>query len=420
MTRAMILGGAQSDFAINWTRGETGVFDLLRDVVPRGLDDAAVPGELVAASIEEGRVGAFVGNFDGQEWTRQGHLGAALSEIDPAFEGISGARYEAACASGSVALDAAATKIRAGELDVALVVGVEIMRSVDAPTIADFLGTCAHYEDEARGVGFVFPKIFGQIADHVIEHAEVPESRVMDALTEIARQNHANAKRNPNAQTRGWTFGDARAQRRERDYNPHLGGRTRYLDCSQITDGAAVLVLASEPWARRHATRTGRALPFGAIEGWGHREAPLRFAPKLEASDGRAGLLPWTRRAIADAYARAGVTIDEIDVIETHDCFTISEYVQLSAFGLVEPGQEHRAIEEGLVAPDGRVPVNPSGGLIGAGHPVGASGVRMALDLYRQVTDTAGDYQVPGATRGAMLNIGGSFTTNIAMVIGRA
>ncbi|MEM7156432.1 MAG: acetyl-CoA acetyltransferase [Myxococcota bacterium] len=419
MNRALILGGAQTDFATSWSRTPTGVFDLLRDVVPRGLEDAAVPPEVIASLVPEGRVGVFVGNFDGQEWMRQGHLGATLSEVDPAFAGVSGARYEAACASGSVALDAAATKIRAGEIDLAVVVGIEIMRSVDAKKIADFLGTCALYEDEARGVDFVFPKMFGQITDHVIEKAEVPESRIVDALTQIARTNHDNAKRNPRAQTRRWGFDDERAQQRERDYNPYLGGRTRYLDCSQITDGGAVVVLASESFAAAHAKRTGRARPMAAIEGWGHREAPIRFLPKLEASDGKANLLPWTRRAIADAYARAGVTVDQIDVIETHDCFTVSEYLHLSAFGIAEPGHEYRAVEEGRIGPQGSLPVNPSGGLIGAGHPVGATGVRMALDLSRQVTGHAGDTQVEGARRGAMLNIGGSFTTNMSFVIGR-
>lgn len=417
----LILGGAQTDFARSWSRHDLTLFDLLRAVVPPALADAGLPLETIAGLVPEARIAAFVGNFDGQEWTRQGHLGAALSEVDPAFVGMPGARYEAACASGSVALDAAATKIRAGELDVALVLGVEIMRSVDARQIGDFLGTCAHYDDEARGVDFVFPKIFGQIADHVIATAEVPEARIVAAFDAIARLAHQNAKHNPNAQTRTWTFDDERARARAAQLDPHLGGRTRYGDCSQITDGAALLVLASEPWAREHARRVDRRHPFAVIEGWGHREAALRFGPKLDASDGRAALLPWTRRAIADAYARAGIAgAEQIDVIETHDCFTVSEYVQLSAFGVTEPGQEYRAIEDGSITPSGRLPVNPSGGLIGAGHPVGATGVRMALDLYRQVTDQAGDTQVAGARRGAMLNIGGSFTTNVAFVIGRA
>lgn len=420
MNRAVILGGAQSDFARSYSREPGGVFTLLREVVPAALADAGVEPAGLLGLRDDARVAVFVGNFNGQQWTRQGHLGAALSEVDPVFEGMPGARYEAACASGAVALDAACTKIRAGDLDVAIVVGVEIMRSVDAPTIADFLGTCAHYDDEARGVSFVFPKIFGELADHVIATANVPEARVVAAFDEIARTNHENAKRNPNAQTRAWAFDDERARERAKQYDPHLGGRTRYRDCSQITDGAAAVVVASEAWAREHARRSGRRAAMAAVEGWGHREAPLRVRPKLDRSDGREALLPWTRRAIRDAYARAGVNVEQIDVVETHDCFTVSEYLALGAFGIAPAGEEYLAVEEGAIAAKGRLPVNPSGGLIGAGHPVGATGVRMALDLYRQVTDQAGDTQVEGARRGAMLNIGGSFTTNVAFVIGRA
>ena len=130
-------------------------------------------------------------------------------------------------------------------------------------------------------------------------------------------------------------------------------------------------------------------------------------------------MLPWTRQAVLDAYKRAGLTVDDINVFETHDCFTSSEYAAISSFGLTEPGKEYEADESGVISFDGSKPINPSGGLIGCGHPVGASGARMFLDLYKQVTRTAGDYQVDGVKNGMMLNIGGSATTNYVFIVGK-
>ncbi len=155
------------------------------------------------------------------------------------------------------------------------------------------------------------------------------------------------------------------------------------------------------------------------IKGWGHRVAPITFEAKKNESVGDKYILPWTRQTVKDAYKRADLDVKDIDVFETHDCFTSSEYAAISAFGISEPGKEHIAIEEGTIDFGGKKPINPSGGLIGVGHPVGASGVRMLLDLHKQVTGTAGDYQVKGAKNGLMLNIGGSATTNMVFIVGR-
>ncbi|MEM9454285.1 MAG: acetyl-CoA acetyltransferase [Myxococcota bacterium] len=412
----MIIGGAQTDFARNWSRDGQGIIEILQQVVPVALGDARVDDAELGRLRDAGRIGIFAANFNGQQYCRQGHTGALLSEVSPVFEGMPGARYEAACASGSVAIDAAGTKIRAGDLDVAVVVGVEVMRTVDPRTINDYLATCSLYAEEAKDEEFLFPRMFGSITDHVLATSDIDEARLMAALDRVAEINYANARRNPNAQARRWELDSQAMQQREASYGPQLGGRTRFRDCSPVTDGGAVLLLASADYAQEHATRTGR--PVARLAGWGHREAPLRLAAKLDPQSRGEAFLPWTRCAIQDAYARAGISAEDLDVIELHDCFTISEYVMLSAFGLTEPGREYEAIEQGRITSDGPMPVNPSGGLLGAGHPVGASGVRMAYDLFKQVTGQAGDYQVPGARHGAMLNIGGSFTTNVALVVG--
>ncbi len=144
----------------------------------------------------------------------------------------------------------------------------------------------------------------------------------------------------------------------------------------------------------------------------------MLFEQKIKENASSPYVLPWTRQTVLDAYRRSGLIVDDIDLFETHDCFTSSEYMALSAFGLTEPGREYEAVESGMIAFEGKKPVNPSGGLIGCGHPVGASGVRMFLDLYRQISGTAFGYQVKHARNAMMLNIGGSATTNYVFIVG--
>jgi hypothetical protein len=153
--------------------------------------------------------------------------------------------------------------------------------------------------------------------------------------------------------------------------------------------------------------------------GWGHRTAPLAFDTKIAESRGNPYVLPHTRQAIVDAFRRAGLAdCWQLAGIETHDCFTTSEYMAIDHFGLTAPGESWKAIEEGVIDFGGKLPINPSGGLIGAGHPVGATGVRQVVDAALQVTGRAGDDQVPGARRFATLNIGGSGTTSCVFVVG--
>ncbi len=418
--KVFILGGEQTDFQRNWTKEGKNFLAMMREV----MDDALLKVGFDYAEIKklnkDNRVGVFVGNFDAEQYANQGHLGAFLTEVNPAFFGVPGGRYEAACASGSVALDAAQTKIKAKDYDVAIVLGIEVMKTVNSSVGGDFLGTAAYYEKEAKGVQFPFPKLFGKLADVIIERYKLKESVFMDALAEISRINYANAKRNPKAQTRSWFMNKEHATLRGGDNNMAVGGRLCISDCSQVTDGAAVVVLASKSYAEGYAKkRKIKTSAIPQIKGWGHRVAPMTFAEKVKESEGNKFILPWTRETVKDAYARAKLTVKDIDVFETHDCFTSSEYAAISAFGIAEPGKEHLAIEAGTIDFKGKKPINATGGLIGVGHPVGASGVRMMLDLYKQVTGNAGDCQVEGAKNGLMLNIGGSATTNMVFVVGR-
>ncbi len=414
MSKVYILGGAQTDFERNWTKEGKGMVALLKEAMADGLTGAGLTFDDVRELNKENRVACFVGNFIAEKYTDQGHLGAFLTEVDKAFYGVPSARYEAACASSSVAIDAAATKIRADEYDVAIVVGWELMKTVESHVGGDYLGRAAYYDKEGRGIDLPFPKLFGRLADETLKkYPELDEKRYMDALAKISVINYVNAKRNPLAQTRKWFMSFEQASTRDTETNPLVGGRLGVSDCSQVTDGAAVVVLCSERFMNERGYENK---PI--IKGYGHRTAPMLFEKKMADNAESQYTLPWTRQACLDAYRRAGMDVSDIDVFETHDCFTSSEYAAISAFGLTEPGKEYEAVESGMIEFGGSKPINPSGGLIGAGHPVGASGARMLLDIYKQVTGTAGGYQVAGAKNGMMLNIGGSATTNYVFIAG--
>ncbi len=413
MSKVYILGGAQTDFERNWTKEGKNVIALLKEVLTDGLQDAGILFDDIENLNEDNRVACFVGNFIAEKYVNQGHLGALLTEVHPAFYGVPSARYEAACASSSVALDAAITKLQNSDYDIAIVVGWELMKTVDSKTGGDFLGRAAYYEKEGKGVDFPFPRLFGRLADEILQKYSLDEKLFMDSLAIISETNYNNAKRNARAQTRKWFMNREQASCRLTDTNPLVGGRLAITDCSQITDGAAVVVLASEKFVKENFDCS-----YPVVKGYGHRVAPMMFDKKMIESSSSDHILPWTRKTILDAYRRSGLTINDIDFFETHDCFTSSEYAAISAFGLSEPGKEYEAILSGKIMFDGEKPVNPSGGLIGCGHPVGASGARMFLDLYKQVAGKAGDYQLKKANNGMMLNIGGSATTNYVFVVG--
>lgn len=402
-----ILGGWQSDFANNWARQGMELADAFSEVVGEGLN---------AVGLEPKDIGTgHVGNFVGDLFAGQGLLGGFFGLVHPDFDGLPTARHEAACASGSVAILAAAAEIEAGRYDTACVVGLEMMRNVSGQKAAENLGAAAWTGHEFQDATFLWPRAFSDLAEEYERRYGLDYAHLM----RIAEVNFTNAKRNPNAQTRQWAFNE-RSFTADDEANPVVEGRTRKQDCGQVTDGAAVVFLASEKAAADYAARHGVPLEsLPRIKGWGHRSAPISYAAKIRASEGQDYVFPQVRRAIEDARARAGITdLDQIDVVETHDCFTATEYMAIDHLGLTAPGESWKAIEAGDIEIGGRLPINPSGGLIGLGHPVGATGVRMALDAFKQVTGRAGDYQVEGAKTCQTLNIGGSTTTTVSLVVG--
>jgi acetyl-CoA C-acetyltransferase len=406
-SRVYILGGYQTDFARNWAREGKGMQALINEVMD---------GAFTETGLEPGEVESIhVGNFAGELYTMQAHLGAFTLNYDTVLRGVPTVRHEAACASGSVAALAARTEIEAGLYDLVMVVGVELMKSVDSKTGGGYLGTAAWFEKECAGIEFPFPKLFDRLYDLYDRRYGVK----YEHLAQIAAINYENARLNPKAQTRNWYMNRKHACSTG-DYNKTIGTRLRASDCSQVTDGAAAILLASEGFAKGFARRRGlKREKIPHIEGWGHATAPILFDDKEEEAKGRDYVLPHTRKAILDAFRRAGIDgIEEVSCIETHDCFSITEYAVIEHFGLAMPGEAWKAIENGTITRDGACPVNPSGGLMGCGHPVGATGTRQLLDAYLQVTGKADGYQVKGAKRVATLNIGGSATTNVVHIIG--
>jgi acetyl-CoA C-acetyltransferase len=401
-----ILGGYQTDFSRNVTREGRTLADLVRDTAQGALDAARID----ARAVEVGHVG----NFAGELFAGQGHLGGLLVEADPAFAGLPTSRHEAACASGSVAILAAMADLQAGRYDVALVLGVELMRTFGGAEAAQKLGAAAWVPRETEGVEFVWPDVFSRVGDEYERRYGLRREH----LVALARSNFENARRNPNAQTRRWALGP-NAFDADAPENPRIAGRLHKYDCSQITDGGAAVILASPRFARAHQEKSG--LAPSVITGFGHRTSRMALADKIADSREDPYVFPHVRRAVTDAFARAGISGHaDLDTLETHDCFTTTHYMAIDHFGITPPGESWRAIEAGTVLAGGSLPINPSGGLMGLGHPVGASGVRMLLDSHKQVTATAGDYQVPGARRAAMLNIGGSATTSVCFVVERS
>jgi acetyl-CoA C-acetyltransferase len=384
-----ILGGAQTDFSRNIEREGGDIFSLFKDVT-----DAAFASTNIAPKEVET---AHVGNFVGELFASQGQLGGFFGHVHPDLAGIPASRHEAACASGSIAILAATAEIEAGRYDLALVLGIELMRNVPGQRAAEYLGTAAWSGKEGTEAKYLWPYMFSQVAEVYEErHGLKPEH--LRAISEI---NFANAKRNPNAQTKNWKM-------------------TEENDCGQVSDGAAAIFLASYNYAKKYAARNNISIDtIPRIKGWGHTTAPLLYSTKIQDSKNSPYVFPHVNIAMVQALKRAQMAnIYACDGVELHDCFSITEYMAIDHFGITKPGESWRAIEDGTIAFGGKLPVNASGGLIGLGHPVGATGVRMMLDGWLQTSAKAGEYQIDGAKNIATFNVGGSGTTSVSFVIG--
>ena len=405
--KVYILGGYQTDFSINYKKEGKDLYALLQESVEGAFEQTNIAPKEVES--------AHIGNFVGELFCGQGQLGGMFVSIHSDLAGIPTARHEAACASGSMAAFNAMAEIEAGRYDLVCVSGIEMMRNVGGKEAAEHLGAAAWIGKEAQDAQFPWPYLFNEIGEMYEERYGLQQAH----LAEIAKTNYENAKRNPKSQTRNWGL-DELFFTEDEQMNPIIEGSLRKSDCGRITDGSATVFLASEKYAKEYSKKQNisfEEIPY--IKGWGHRTAPMLLKDKMDAGKNTPYPFPHLRGTIEDAYRRANISgIADLDAIETHDCFTITEYIALEHFGITAPGEAWKAIEAGHIKMNGNIPVNPSGGLIANGHPVGATGVRMLLDSHKQITGPAGAYQVEGAKNVATLNVGGSLTTMASFIVG--
>ncbi len=387
MTDPHIVGWAHSAFG----RSEAPDTEaLMAEVTGPALDHAGVSPEDVD--------GIFVGVFN-NGFSDQDFQGALVGMGHEGLARVPATRYENACATGSAALHGAMDFIACGRGRIALVVGAEKMTATPNAEVGEIL-LGASYRREEAGVGGGFAGLFGNIAaSYFQKYGDRSEELAM-----IAAKNHANGMANPYAHLRR-DFGVAFCNTVS-DKNPYVAGPLRRTDCSLVSDGAAALVLA----APDVAADLHRAIAFRARA---HANEPLALSRRdVTRFDG-------ARRAWDAAYASAGITVNDLSLVETHDCFTIAELLEYEAMGLAAPGQGGRAIHEGWTARDGRLPVNASGGLKSKGHPIGATGVSMHVMAAMQLAGDAGEMQIPGATLAGVFNMGGAAVANYASILER-
>jgi len=403
-----VIGAGRTDFKRNFKKEGKTIRHIILEAARSAMTETGIdPGDIQAG---------VVGNFASGLFTRQLHLGAFLTEIDPKLRGIPTMHIEAACASGGVAVLSAAQQISGGLHDVVLVVGAEQQKTMPPPEGAEVLGAAGDYHQEHPQYGdFMFPKLFAQIALNYGERHGLTEQE----LASVAVKNRAHAQLNPLAQMRGCPLSIEEACTESED-NPRFAPPLKVTDCSQITDGGAGLVLCS-----RRFLKTLPRRPRIRLLGYGHTTDFLGLERK-DAPD-----FPVARNAAERAYAMAGLQARDIQAAEVHDCFSISEIVAYEILGFASPGGGAQLLMSGATALPGArsqfasgasrsaLPVNTGGGLMSDGHPVGATGVRQIVEAYDQLTETAGERQVPGVERILTFNMGGSVTTSVVMIWGR-
>ncbi|MGB6760869.1 MAG: acetyl-CoA acetyltransferase [Xanthobacteraceae bacterium] len=384
---ACIVGWAHTPFGK--LSGET-----VESLVVRVATEALADAKIAAKDVDEILLGHFNAGFSAQDFTA-----SLVLQASPDLRFKRATRVENACATGSAAVHRALQSIASRSARIALVVGVEQMTTTAPAEIGRNLLKASYVREEADIDGG-FAGIFGQIAGRYFQRW----GDQSDALARIAAKNHKNGVDNPYAQIRkdlGYDF-----CRAESEKNPIVAGPLKRTDCSLVSDGAAALVLADV----ETALTLDKAVVFRAAQ---HVQDFLptsrRDILKFEGCS-----LAWQR-----ALAQAGIALNDLSFAEVHDCFTIAELIEYEAMGLAPEGQGARVIADGIVNRDGKLPINPSGGLKAKGHPIGATGVSMHAITAMQLMGSGGDMQVKNAKIGGIFNMGGAAVANYVSILER-
>jgi len=384
---ACIVGWAHTPFGK--LSGET-----VESLIVRVATDALVDAGIAARDVDEIVLGHFNAGFSAQDFTA-----SLVLQASPELRFKRATRVENACATGSAAVHQGLKSIAAGASRIVLVVGAEQMTTTAGAEVGQNLLKASYVREEADIDGG-FAGIFGKIASLYFQRW----GDQSDALARIAAKNHKNGVGNPYAQIRkdlGYEF-----CRTESDKNPRVAGPLKRTDCSLVSDGAAAIVLTDVATA----LTMKKAIVFRAAE---HVQDFLPMS--------RRDILKFEGCAVAwqRALAQAGVGLADLSFAEVHDCFTIAELIEYEAMGLAAEGQGARVIAEGITAKDGKLPINPSGGLKAKGHPIGATGVSMHALAAMQLTGTAGDMQIKDARLGGIFNMGGTAVANYVSILER-
>ncbi|MBI4361947.1 MAG: thiolase domain-containing protein [Euryarchaeota archaeon] len=387
MREVAVVGVGSTRFGEQWDKSFR---DGFAEAGLKAIADARIKGEDIDS--------IYIGNMSAGKFIEQEHVGALVADVS----GLSGfhipaTRVEGACASGALALRQGYLAIASGQNDLVVVAGVEKTTDVASELVEDMQASAADREWEGFQ-GATLPALFAMMARaHMHRYGTTREQ-----LAQVAVQNHQNATRNPEAQYRRVIkIEDVMG-------SPWVADPLRVLDCAGAADGASALILAPLDQAKKY-TQTPVVI---AASSQTSGTLALHDRPDLTTIDS-------IQAAAQKAYQKAGVQPKDIQVAELHDSYTIAELLALEDLGFCPKGQSGKFVEEGQTLPDGQIAVNPGGGLKGCGHPLGATGVRQAIEIVHQLRGTAGDRQVPNAQVGLAQSLGGTGGTCVVHILRR-
>lgn len=386
MRDVAIIGIGITKFGELW---DTSFRDLFVNAGVRALEDAEMNGEEIDAM--------FVGNMSAGQFIQQEHVGSLIAD-HAGLVPVPCTRVEAACASGGLSLRQAFISVASGIHDVVVAGGIEKMTDILAGECTGALATAADQEWEVH-VGSTFPGLYALMARRHMHKFGTTEEQ----MAQVAVKNHKNGTLNPHAQYQKKVTVESVLN------SPTVTEPLNLFDCCPVSDGAAAVILAPAEKAKKYTDT-----PI-LISGSGQASGTLSLHNRKSLTE-----IPAAVRATKTAYEMAGTEPEDIDLAEVHDCFTIAEIMAIEDLGFCKKGEGGKTVEEGEIAPNGRVSVNTSGGLKAKGHPVGATGIAQAVEIVSQLRGEAGKRQADGAEIGLTHNVGGSGGTGVVHVLERS